>query len=378
MLTMRPLPLLALAIAIVGANSLILPPIAALVAGDLQSPPEAVIRAMAAYGAGTALSALLLAPRADRIGAGRALRQATALLILALSLSALAPDITWLILGHALAGIGAGMALPAIYGLTAQVSPPGQEKRSLSLVLSGWTFALVGGVVLASSLAELLGWRPIYALLAGLTACVWWLLGRSEMLNLRGSGRVSTPFSALRVPGVWAALCSNALLMLAFFGAYSLLGLHITTELGRSAAAAGLATMCYGIGFGAALWLEPLLPHASLRQSLNRGFLGLALAYGLLALAVAHFALLLAFALLWGISQHLALNAVLARLNRLDPDQRGAIMGLNSASTYLCVTGGALAFPLPYAWGGLAACLVVSALCACLASAEALRARITD
>mgnify|MGYP000046336388 CR=1 FL=1 len=68
------LALLTLAVAIVGANSLILSPLSGAIAQDFAGISAArVMLAAAAYGLGTAASALLIAPQADRIGTARAL-----------------------------------------------------------------------------------------------------------------------------------------------------------------------------------------------------------------------------------------------------------------------------------------------------------------
>ena len=67
---------LCLCIGLVGANSLALGPIAPRVAESFASDVPAVMTASAAFGIGTAASALLLAGLIDRFGAGRVLRYA--------------------------------------------------------------------------------------------------------------------------------------------------------------------------------------------------------------------------------------------------------------------------------------------------------------
>ena len=368
----RPVPVLTAAIAVVGANSLILPPIAAVVAADLGVAAPQVIHAMAAYGAGTALSALLLAPRADMIGADKALRQACVVLMIALLLSAVAPNALFLVLAHGLAGLGAGMALPAIYGLAGQVGPPGQEKQTIGYILTGWTFSLVGGVVVAAVLTDLAGWRSVYLLLLALTVGAWHLLGRCDMQVKLVATTPTSPLTALQVPGLSRALFSNAMLMLSFFGAYSYMGTHVVVELGRSGTAAGMITMAYGAGYGFAALLNRFVDRLPRAHAMALAFGGLCLTYVAMTLLAQIYVGLFLAALIWGVFQHFGLNAIVARLNALEPRQRGAIMGLNSATTYLCVTGGALSYGLPYGWGGIAACIAVSALCTALAVAEAL------
>ena len=84
--------LLTAAVAIVGSNSLALSPIAVSVAADFPGAGAAdVMMASALFGAGTALSALTLAPAVDRIGLSRALVLALAVLAAAMAVTALAP-----------------------------------------------------------------------------------------------------------------------------------------------------------------------------------------------------------------------------------------------------------------------------------------------
>ncbi|MGL6251053.1 MAG: MFS transporter, partial [Billgrantia desiderata] len=142
--------LLTAASAVIGANSLALSPIAATVAASFPGRNAAdVVTAAALYGLATACSALLLASLSDRIGAERALTRALLVLSASLGAAALSPALWTLIVAQALAGLAAGVALPAIYTLTAQVAEKGRESQTLSFVLTGWTLSLVVGVGLA-------------------------------------------------------------------------------------------------------------------------------------------------------------------------------------------------------------------------------------
>ncbi len=360
--------------AVIGANSLVLPPIAPAVAADLSIDVATILRAAAAYGGGTALAALFLAPRADVIGADRALRAACAVLVFALTLSALAPNASVLILGQAIAGIGAGVALPTIYVLAVQVAPEGQRKQTIGFVLSGWTFSLIGGVTLSAMTADIWGWQLVYGLMAGLTAVVWMILSRCEFPDDREEPIEvrSSPFDALRLPGIMRALLSNAMLMLAFNGAYLYLGSHIVQNLERSTSAAGMLTMLYGVGFGLASFLNRHLEMLTLRATGVLAFAGLSVVYLLMDLSANAFVLLLPIAVIWGLFQHFALNMVVERLTSLEPTRRGAIMGLNSAVTYATVVGGAFLYRVPFEHGGLASCLAFSALFAVVACVETL------
>jgi DHA1 family inner membrane transport protein len=91
-------------------------------------------------------------------------------------------------------------------------------------------------------------------------------------------------------------------------------------------------------------------------------FAGLILVYlGLMAAAMLPL-LLLVFCFGWGVGNHVGLNLLLRRLGELDPNQRGAIMGLYSAITYLCVFAGALLYRPIFLHFGFAACAWASAM----------------
>ncbi|KAA2316825.1 MFS transporter [Pseudooceanicola sediminis] len=366
----RAVALLTGAIAVVGANSMVLAPITAAVARDLGGDPAEIVQAAAAYGLTTAVSAMFLAPRSDTIGADRALNQAVIILILSLVASVLAPS-KWALIGaQAIGGLGAGMAIPAIYVLAPQLGPRGEEKRTMGLVLSGWTLALVAGVAGSGFLAEWAGWRAVYVVLGLLMAGLWIAMRRTDLRVPRIATSATSPLTALRVPGITRALFSALMLMLSFYGTYAFVGAHVADALGRGTDVAGIITLCYGTGFGISALLDRYFDRLRPGLAGALSFAALTVIYALLALLGTNLWLLAGLAVLWGMAQHLALNFVVSRLSSLDPSQRGAILGLNSSVTYLAVFGGALAFRHPYEVSGFAICNTVSAIVAAIALVE--------
>jgi MFS transporter, DHA1 family, inner membrane transport protein len=358
---MNPLILLTAAIAVVGANSLALSPIAPAVAADLASTPERVLVAGAVYGAGTALSALTLAPQVDRVGLERALHLALGLLTLAMALTAFAPGVGWLIAAQALAGIGGGVALPATYGIATARAPEGQASRYLGRVLTGWTVSLVFGVTGAAVVADFLGWRWVFTFLA-------LIAGATLALMVRGLGwpapRPAAPPSlvaALRVPGVPRGLMACFCYMAAFYGLYAYLGTHLQVVLGVPVWASGMAPLVYGIGFAGAAWLDPVIDRRGIRVMAPVLLGGLVAFYLVLAALSFSATAIVSLSLVWGVVNHLTLNTIIGRLAALDSYRRGAILGLNSAVTYVAVFAGTLAFGQVYSWAGFAACAVASA-----------------
>jgi predicted MFS family arabinose efflux permease len=367
---------LCLCVGLIGANSLALGPIAPRVAASFGCDVSAVMSASAAFGIGTAASALLLAGLIDRFGPGRVLRLVLLAFIMALGASALAPALPAFIAAQLLAGLAAGLALPAIYTLAALASPAGRESDTLGVVLFGWTLSMVAGVSLSAVIADMLGWRMVYAVvvLAGLAA----IAGTTALTagGAASAGRAQSPLSALRVPGIASLLCACAAFMAAFYGVYAYVGDHLHRALGLPVSAGGLLALCYGLGFGATVVLDRWIDRLGPARLLPAFFLAVCGVYLLMAAAAASYVALLAVVFGWGMANHAALNALIVRLAALDPARRGAIMGLNSGVTYLALFAGTTGFGPAYARSDFATLALLAAalmLAAALAAALAPR-----
>ncbi|GFE63613.1 MFS transporter [Litoreibacter roseus] len=365
--------LLTAAVGIVGANSLALSPISGAVAESFAgADAPTVMQAAAVFGLGTAGSALFLAPQVDRIGADRALFRAFYIMLAALALSAAAPALWLLTLAQGIAGIAAGIALPAAYALAAQIAPPGQQNKTIGTVLTGWTLSLVAGVTLAALIADMIHWRAVYVTMVALSGLILLALLRAGLPNHIRAGTPTTPLTALQVPGITRALLVAAAFMLAFYGFYSFLGAHMKDVLGASVAQTGLIPLSYGIGFGLAVLLDGWIDRRGAHRMSLPIFSAIALVYLLMSQAVDHLSAFIALAFIWGVVQHLGLTLIVSRMVALDPDQRGAILGLNSSITYICVFAGAIGFRPVFEAYGYAACAVLAAVSVSIAVLDAL------
>ncbi|MBO6541040.1 MAG: MFS transporter [Rhizobiaceae bacterium] len=343
------------AVAVIGANSLVLAPIAPEVARTLGVSVQIVMVASAAFGLGTAASALFLARFIDRFGAWRLMRLAFATLALALAASAVAPTATLLAVAQLVAGLAAGVALPAIYSGAALVAPAGRENETVGIVLVGWTLSMVAGVSLSAVLADILNWRAVYGCVSVLAAAAVIALTVSNRRDVTSASVVVQPFAALSIPGVVPLLAACGAFMAAFYGTYGYIGDHATSGLGRPVSYNGLLAVLYGLGFGSAVFLDRLMQRFEPRLLLPLVFLGVACIYAILAGLAWSFAAIAFCVFLWGLANHLGLNLLIVRLTAIDPSRRGAIMGLNSAITYLAAFAGTLAFGPVYAEYGFAA-----------------------
>ena len=361
---MNPVWLLMLGISIVGSNSLVLSPIATDVAASLPSSSATeVMFASAVYGAATAISALTLAPKADQIGLRRALTLALVGLCFAMAICASATALWGLIVGQALAGLAAGLALPAIYGLTAEIAPKGRQSETLGKVLTGWTLSLVAGVSLSAILTDLLQWRIIFVILGAISLILLLALGRAEISDTRPTGKAISPLEAIRIQGLPPILFAVACYMAAFYGLYAYLGTHLPQVLGIATGIAGLAALSYGVGFGVVAPLDRIIDRYGATKSAPIVFVTLLCVYVGLSLLAPFGVALLGFCFMWGAANHLGLNILVGQLTALSPRQRATILGLYSATTYAAMFVGTMVFKVVFESFGFSVIALLSAAC---------------
>lgn len=371
---MNPVWLLTLGISIVGSNSLVLSPIAADVATSLpHSSATDVMFASAVYGAATAISALTLAPKGDQIGLRRALFLALVGLCFAMAICASATALWVLIAGQALAGLAAGLALPAIYGLAAEIAPKGRESETLGKVLTGWTISLVAGVSLSAILTDFVNWRIVFAVLGVTGLFLLIALRRNEFSEHRSASRATSPLKAVRIKGLPPILFAVACYMAAFYGLYAYLGTHLTLGLGVATGVAGLAALSYGVGFGVVAPLDRFIDRLGATKSAPIVFATLLCAYVGLSLLAPFGMALIAFCFAWGAANHLGLNILVGQLTALSPQQRATILGLYSAVTYAAMCVGTTAFKVVFESFGFSVIALLSAACIAPAMIGAVR-----
>ncbi|CAB3948111.1 Purine efflux pump PbuE [Achromobacter insolitus] len=373
-----PVPALMFAVSVVGSNGLALSPILSDVARSYSTSPLTISTAISAYGAATAASAFFLASRIDRIGIRRSLLGAIAALIVALVLSACAPHWIVLTLAQALAGAAAGVILPAAYGSASLIAPPGQEARTLGRVIAGWSVSLVAGVPLSALISDAVGWRATYGTLALCAAIA--VLGLRKLPERRVANpaplrlaRLLAPLSYRDVP---ALLLGCLAFSSAFYGVYAFLADHVRSVLALSAGQVGFIAFAYGAGFlVAGVAGAPLIERLGPRRALPLALGIIALVYvGLLPAAHA-LAAVLAIAALWGAASQLSLNLLVLLLSRARPDERGAVLGLNTCTTYLGASVGTAVAGTIYTHAGFDA-LGLAAACALAAAAVGLHWRL--
>jgi DHA1 family inner membrane transport protein len=347
-------------VGVIGANSMVLGPIAPAVASSIGATVPTVMMAAAAFGLGTATSALFLARLIDLVGSARMLKFTMTLLGVALLLCAASPSVAMFIAAQLIAGIASGIALPAIYASAAAIAEPGRESRTIGKVLTGWTLSMIAGVSFSVVLAELFSWRAVYVSVSCLAALALIALFRLNMQDRPAAGIAPSPLSALGLPGIKSLLVVCCAFMTAFYGLYAYLGDHLHQDLGLPVTANGGVAIAYGAGFGCAALLSGMVDRFGPKRLMPPVLLVAAAVYLGLALFGSMLVGVICLLFVLGLVNHLGVNLLIQRLTAIDPAKRGTLMGLNSAVTYLAVFAGSSSYGPLYTDHGFTALSLAS------------------
>jgi MFS family permease len=176
-----------------------------------------------------------------------------------LVLCGLAPTFAVLLAGRAVAGIGAGLLIVAIYVVIADVFPSALQPRVFSLISAGWVLPGLIGPVLAGWLAENISWRAVFLLVAPLIIPPALAL----LPRLRPDGSRPAQPSATRVgPRILAGVALAAGVLALQWGLEGL-GRYSGSALAVAAVALGAGLLLVILGF------RPLVPPGTL--TLRRG-----------------------------------------------------------------------------------------------------------
>ncbi|WP_355660542.1 MFS transporter [Halomonas salifodinae] len=293
-----------------------------------------------AYG----LMQLVYGPLGDRHGALRVIGLATLACAVGSLAAALAGSLSSLLLFRTLSGATAAAIIPLSMAWVGDTVPYAERQVALARMLSGAVLGLIAGQTLGGLLADTLGWRAAFLLLAGVFLVAGVLLvttlHRHPELSPRGRGSDSLAFLA-RIHGVLAEARARWLLALVFlegiaaFGALGFAASHLHTWQGLSLTRAGLAVALFGVGglLFAAL-ARPLvrrLGEAGLALGggtlMGAGFLALALAPTPLGATLGAFAAGLGFYMMHSTLQ---INAT-----QMAPTARGTAMAVFAGCLFL-------------------------------------------
>jgi MFS family permease len=84
-------------------------------------------------------------------------------------LAAMAPSMSWLLVGRLVTGLGSGMLAVALYVLVGRVYPPRLHSRLFAAFSAAWVFPSLLAPGISGTVAQVFGWRWAVAFVAALT-----------------------------------------------------------------------------------------------------------------------------------------------------------------------------------------------------------------
>ncbi|WP_145961332.1 MFS transporter [Salinisphaera sp. LB1] len=366
---------LLLAVTVIGANAFLLSPILKTVGDSIHSNAPMTAWAVSAYGGATALSGLFLTGLLQPRGYRFTLFVGGALLAGGVAVTGLAGSLGFLVAGQALAGLGAGVILPAAYGATSVIAPEGGESRVMGWVIAGWSISLVLAVPTSAMIAHYVSWRYAYLVITLLALISVAGVATLPAERSNDNPRRSSITQALRVAWAPSTLLVSFLYMCAFYGVYTFLGDYTQRVLNQSTIGAGFVVLGYGLGFGLASVVGAVIDRYSPRTLAGPLLLILCAVYLAGVAAAGCLATLVLWAIVWGVFNQLGLNCLVTVLTHLSSEHGIRLLGLYSVAAYGGAMIAALVFGSLYQWAGFGAILVLASVLCMTAALIAVKLR---
>ncbi|MFI7300234.1 MFS transporter [Streptomyces sp. NPDC050121] len=301
------------------------------IAKDFDTTIPAAGYLISAYAFGVVVGAPLLAALFIRVSYRSALLAMMTLFTVGHACSALAPNFPVLLATRFFTALQHGAFLGVGAVVAATLVPSEKRARAVSFMFAGLTIANIVGVPLSPLLAEHLGWRSTFWLLAGIgVLCllsVWRTIpdqGRPEGVSFRQEIR------AFRNGQLWLALATTGLGYGGVFTAYSYVSPIITHLTGSGTTAVAIVMCLFGVGMTTGNHVGGRLADRNRRAALTGSLTVLALA--LLTLSATAHSLTAAAATILLIGA--ASSAAVPSLQTWVMDEGGEAATLTSASIH--------------------------------------------
>lgn len=328
---------------VIGSSAFVLGGILQPVGAALGISVAAAGQVMTAYAVATAVLAPMLIILTAKWSRKRAIQLALGLFTLGGLVSALAPDLTTLLLGRVLMGAGA-MFTAAASALAVSMVPPALRGRALSITFLGMSISYAVGLPMGAWLGLEYGWRVPVWLSAGASLAV--LLAASWLIpaTMASAGSSFAGFrAAARQGAVLRVWLRTLLFFIAIFSVFAYVGPVLltlnpmsSTQLSVTLAVFGLAgvagTLVGGWAndrFGA---LKTILVQLTVLTS----------TMCLLPLTAGNVPATLATLVAWGVAGFGLMAPQQSRLASLSPAQAPLLLSLNGSMLYIGTALGAV------------------------------------
>jgi DHA1 family inner membrane transport protein len=338
----RLLYLLALCNLVLGTGAFIINGILTPVSEGLGVSVAAAGQAMTVYALSTALLAPLMLVATGRWPRRWALVFGMLLFAAGSGVCALADNLTVLLLGRALMGVGA-MFTPLAAGIAVAVVDPAKRGRALSLVFLGMSMSYVLGLPLGAWLGFRYGWHVPVALVGGAA-----LLGVGALLllcpkDIKAPGASFTGLgTVLANPPVLWGLTMTLCYFVAIFVVFAFIGPVLQTLSPMSSGRLSLSLMLFGVAgvIGTVMggWANDRF---GAPRTLKVQLSVLAAMMMLVPLTHGHYGLMMAVFFTWGIAGFGMMTPQQSRLAQMSPSQAPVLLSLNTSMLYFGTALGA-------------------------------------
>lgn len=341
-----PLPILILTGFLSGAGIRIADPLLALIASGFDATVAAAAPVVAGFTLAYGLAQPVLGPLGDRFGKLRLIAVCMACYGAATFAAAVAPTLGTLTAARAAAGVFAGGLIPVAIALIGDATTYATRQATLGRFMTGMVLSNLITAPLAGIAGDVVGWRPVFALLgaAALAAAapLWREAARTApVLHGPGAGALARYAMLLRRPSARRLLVLVGLEGAFAFGAPPFIGAFLVEDYGLSFTWAGLLLGAAGLGAllytRIAGWLVRRLGERGLLIGGGAGLVvwlgGVAIAPPLAAVAAANFIGGLALGCFHGVLQ--------ARGSEMLPESRSTGMAAFAFCLFVGLAAGA-------------------------------------
>ncbi|MAS14916.1 MAG: MFS transporter [Nitratireductor sp.] len=315
------------------------------------------------------ITSLLVSAATRNIDRRHVLLGFTVLLMVSNLMVAFAPDITVLLIGRVLLGIGLGGFWTMSTAVAMRLVPDALVPRALSMIVSGVAAATIIAAPVGSYVGDLFGWRSVFLLGTGLGVITFVVqFATLPAMAPNSATRLRTLLDVLVRPGVGLGLLSAMLVFAGHFAFFTYIRPHLEniTEASITAVSGML------LGFGLANFLGSLFGGFLVERSLRRTLMTVPLVlsilgFGLISVGSTPVASAVMIAL-WGLAFGAVPVGWSTWLARTVPDQAESAGGLLVAAIQLAIAlgaaGGGLIFDTSGAQGVFSAASIVLFLAA--------------
>ena len=319
----------------------IVDPLVTAIAVDFAAPVAIVALLASAYTMPFSFSQPLLGPVGDALGKSLLIRISIAVLAVCLLACALAPNLTSLFWFRIFAGIAGAGILPISFALIGDTFALAVRQVALSRFLGATLIGQLVGASAAGIIAEMIGWRGVLGLCAGL-ACLaalvgWMWLPRSEQpsqpINIPDA--ISRYRLVLRNPRSYVCFSAVCLEGAAIYGVTPFIGNVMQENQLGGLREAGFAIA--GLGLGGLLYtimVPVILKFATRPQMMRAGGILAGLALMSLGLTISWVGTAVSMIAL-GIGFFLMHNSIQTEVTELAPSARASCFALHAFSFYM-------------------------------------------